>query len=59
MKLPKWVDKDRLVTFGIVMGLLVVGSTLLGIEFGWKVGLGIGCLNYSMLMGYRLIVRGR
>jgi len=59
MKLPAWVDKDRLITFCLVIGFLMVGSTLLGIEFGWKVGWGIGCLNYSMLLGYRLAIRGK
>ena len=30
-------------------GLIIAGSALLCFEFGWKVGLGIGLINYAIL----------
>ena len=33
----------------IILGCLVVGSTFLGIEFGWTVGWGVGLIYFAIL----------
>jgi hypothetical protein len=33
----------------LILGCLIVGSSFLGIEFGWTVGWGVGLINFAML----------
>ena len=47
------VRKDWIIKTVLFISVLAVGSTFLGLEFGWKVGWGVGLINYAMMLGFR------
>jgi len=49
----KKVHKTWIIKTVIFVSILTVGSTFLGLEFGWKVGWGIGLINYAMMLAFR------